>query len=140
NRVSNGLDQPGLSMEENLRRLASAPLEFEPGTAWQYSLSTDVLGAVVEKAAGRPLAEAVARYVTRPRRMADTAVGPAAAGRRAGGPARHRKPASGIGGSGPGLQPRCRRPAGPESGRDTTSHRYLAVGRCAGQPLVRRPR
>ena len=81
NRVSNGLDQPGLSMEENLRRLASAPLKFEPGTAWQYSLSTDVLGAVVEKAAGMPLAEAVARYVTRPLGMADTTFVPADAGR-----------------------------------------------------------
>src|SRR5690606_13899959 len=72
NRVSNGLDQPGLSMEENLRRLAAGPLKFAPGTAWQYSLSTDVLGAVVEEAAGMPLAEAVARYVTRPLGMADT--------------------------------------------------------------------
>src|SRR5690606_32287883 len=81
NRVSNGLDQPGLSMEENLRRLASPPLKFEPGTAWQYSLSTDVLGAVVEKSAGMPLAEAVARYVTRPLGMADTTFVPADAGR-----------------------------------------------------------
>ena len=31
--VSDGLDQPGLSMEENLRRIASVPLNHTPGTA-----------------------------------------------------------------------------------------------------------
>ena len=80
-RVSNGLDQPGLPLEENLRRLASAPLKFEPGTGWQYSLSTDVLGAVVEQAAGVPLPEAVARYITRPLGMRDTAFVPVDAAR-----------------------------------------------------------
>lgn len=75
--VSNGLDQPGLSIEENLRRLALAPLKFEPGSAWQYSLSTDVLGAVIERAAEVPLPEAVARYVTGPLGMSDTAFEPA---------------------------------------------------------------
>ena len=81
NRVSNGLDQPGLPLEENLRRLASAPLKFAPGTGWQYSLSTDVLGAVVEQAAGVPLPEAVARYITRPLGMRDTAFVPVDAAR-----------------------------------------------------------
>ena len=71
--VSTGLDQPGLTMEENLRRLAGVPLLFEPGTRWDYSLSTDVLGAVIENAAGVPLPAAVARYVTGPLGMSDTA-------------------------------------------------------------------
>ncbi|WP_394848030.1 beta-lactamase family protein [Pendulispora brunnea] len=65
-RVSDGLDQPGLSLEENLTRLGRTPLLFEPGTKWNYSLSTDVLGAVIAKAGGAPLPDLVARFVTGP--------------------------------------------------------------------------
>lgn len=62
--VSDGLAEPGMSMDENLRRLATVPLLFEPGTSWSYGLSIDVLGAVLEKAGGAPLPALVARYVT----------------------------------------------------------------------------
>ncbi|WP_438029846.1 serine hydrolase domain-containing protein [Sorangium sp. So ce233] len=65
-RVSDGLDQPGLSLEDNLARIAQAPLLFEPGTAWNYSLATDVLGGVVAKAGGAPLPDVVRRLVTGP--------------------------------------------------------------------------
>ncbi|WP_437486879.1 serine hydrolase domain-containing protein [Sorangium sp. So ce1014] len=65
-RVSDGLDQPGLSLEENLARIAQAPLLFAPGTAWHYSLATDVLGGVVAKAGGAPLPDVVRRLVTGP--------------------------------------------------------------------------
>jgi CubicO group peptidase (beta-lactamase class C family) len=71
--VSDGMDQPGLSMEENLRRIASVPLEFAPGTAWGYSVSIDVLGAVIAAANGTTLGEAVRQYVTAPLGMTDTA-------------------------------------------------------------------
>lgn len=71
--VSDGMDQPGLTMEENLRRIASAPLEFTPGTAWGYSVSIDVLGAVIAEANGSTLGEAVQQYVTTPLGMTDTA-------------------------------------------------------------------
>jgi CubicO group peptidase (beta-lactamase class C family) len=64
--VSDGLDQPGLGIAENLRRLASAPLQCAPGTAFHYSLSTDVLAAALERAADATLPELVARYVTGP--------------------------------------------------------------------------
>ncbi len=70
--VSDGLDLAGLTLAENLRRLASVPLLFEPGTAWNYSLSIDVLGAVIERAAHEALPEAVRRLVTEPLGMADT--------------------------------------------------------------------
>jgi CubicO group peptidase (beta-lactamase class C family) len=70
--VSNGFDQPGLSIEENLQRIASAPLLYEPGTAWGYSVAHDVLGEVVARAAGEPLPQAVDRLVTGPLGMADT--------------------------------------------------------------------
>lgn len=71
--VSDGMDQPGLGMEENLRRLASVSLLFEPGTEWHYSLAIDVLGAVLERAAGETLPEVVAKNVTMPLGMTDTA-------------------------------------------------------------------
>ena len=45
-------DITALELAENL---AALPLRFEPGTKWNYSRSTDVLGAVIEVAAGKPL-------------------------------------------------------------------------------------
>lgn len=70
--VSNGLEQPGLSMTEAMRKLAAAPLVYEPGTAWIYSLGIDVLGAVLEQAIGKGLDEIVKDRVTGPLSLADT--------------------------------------------------------------------
>lgn len=70
--VSDGLDQPTLSTEENLQRLAKAPLKFAPGTAFLYGLSTDVLGAAVAKAQNRTLPEAMEILVLKPLGMIDT--------------------------------------------------------------------
>lgn len=64
--ISDGLDVSGLTLEENLRRLASVPLLHAPGTAWSYSLAIDVLGAVLEAACGRPLEAIVRATVTQP--------------------------------------------------------------------------
>ncbi len=71
-KVSDGLDQPGLSLEENLARLAAAPLAFAPGTGWRYSLGIDVLGAVLEKIDGRSLPQIVRERVTAPLGLEDT--------------------------------------------------------------------
>jgi len=71
--VSDGFDQPGLSLEENIRRIASAPLVNPPGVAWRYSVAIDVLGAVMERATGRSLPQIVAERVTDPLGMTDTA-------------------------------------------------------------------
>lgn len=71
-RVSDGLDMPGLSLEENLSRIASVPLLYEPGSDWQYSVATDVLGAVLEKCAAKPLPELVESLVTGPLSMKDS--------------------------------------------------------------------
>lgn len=70
--VGTGLDQPGLTGDEQLRRLASVPLNFAPGTAWNYSLGVDVAGLAVAAAAGLPLPEIVRRNVTAPLGMKDT--------------------------------------------------------------------
>jgi CubicO group peptidase (beta-lactamase class C family) len=70
--VSDGFDELRISLDENVRRLASVPLFNAPGEAFRYSLSIDVLGAVVEKAAGKALPQAVAALVTQPLDMRDT--------------------------------------------------------------------
>jgi CubicO group peptidase (beta-lactamase class C family) len=65
-RVVDGLADSEVTTEEAMRRLAAAPLAFQPGTEWHYSLATDVLGAVIEKATGRPLGSFVAERIARP--------------------------------------------------------------------------
>lgn len=71
--VSDGLDRAGLSMSEELKRLASVPLVDEPGTEWSYSVAYDVLGEVIARAAGETLPQVVATTVTGPLGMRDTA-------------------------------------------------------------------
>jgi len=71
-KVSDGLDRPGITLEENLRRLSGVPLNYAPGTGWKYSLAIDVLGAVVAHAGNGTLPEVVARLITRPLGMKDT--------------------------------------------------------------------
>jgi CubicO group peptidase (beta-lactamase class C family) len=44
-----------ITIEENVNKLAALPLKFEPGEAYQYGLSIDVLGRIVEVASGEPL-------------------------------------------------------------------------------------
>ncbi|WP_336742171.1 serine hydrolase domain-containing protein [Aureimonas altamirensis] len=70
--VSDGLDQPGLSLRENLSRIGAAPLAFAPGAGWQYSLGLDVLGGILERLDGRSLADIVRDTVTTPLGLADT--------------------------------------------------------------------
>ncbi|MFD2238211.1 serine hydrolase domain-containing protein [Aureimonas populi] len=70
--VSDGLDQPGLSFQENLSRLGAASLAFAPGTGWQYSLGLDVLGGILEKLESRSLAEIVREKVSVLLGLADT--------------------------------------------------------------------
>jgi CubicO group peptidase (beta-lactamase class C family) len=71
--VSDGLDTPGLSLADNLKRLASAPLLFPPGESWRYSLAMDVLGGILEKETGGVLGDAVAELVMKPLGLSDTA-------------------------------------------------------------------
>lgn len=70
--VSDGLDQPGLDIEENLRRIASAPLQFVPGRQWGYSVGIDVLGHILAVVRGTTLGAVLADLVTGPLGMRDT--------------------------------------------------------------------
>lgn len=69
--VSDGMDASGIDLQENLRRIASMPLLYEPGTGWGYSLAVDVLGALVEAVCNTRLPQAVEALVTQPLGMAD---------------------------------------------------------------------
>jgi CubicO group peptidase (beta-lactamase class C family) len=70
--VSDGMDQPGLSIEENLQRIASVPLSRAPGSGWGYSIGTDVLGEFIARAAQTSLPALVKNLVTGPLSMADS--------------------------------------------------------------------
>ena len=52
--------------------LAKIPLEFAPGTGWNYSVATDVLGIVVSRIEGKPLGEVLAERIFNPLGMPDT--------------------------------------------------------------------
>src|SRR5206468_5577477 len=68
-RVTDGLDQPEVTTAEAMRRLASAPLGYPPGTGWESSLATDVLGAVIEKVTGASLEAFVTGRIAKPLRI-----------------------------------------------------------------------
>ncbi|WP_158815626.1 serine hydrolase [Methylocapsa sp. S129] len=70
--VSDGIAEPGLSIEEELERLARVPLSYAPGAAWGYSVALDVLGEIIARAGGAALPAIVEQLVTAPLRMADT--------------------------------------------------------------------
>jgi CubicO group peptidase (beta-lactamase class C family) len=70
--VSDGLEDMKIDLAEEVRRLASVPLLNAPGSEWRYSLSIDVLGAVIERAANKPLGQAVTDLVAKPLGMKDT--------------------------------------------------------------------
>jgi CubicO group peptidase (beta-lactamase class C family) len=61
------------SLEEMMARLAELPLAFQPGSRFRYSVATDVLAHVVERAADRPLGELLDELVLGPLGMGDTA-------------------------------------------------------------------
>jgi CubicO group peptidase (beta-lactamase class C family) len=71
-RISSGFDRSDADLDEIVRRIAAAPLSYEPGTGWGYSMAMDVLGAVIEKVARQPLPQAVADLVLKPLDMKDT--------------------------------------------------------------------
>jgi CubicO group peptidase (beta-lactamase class C family) len=61
-----------LDLEGLIQFLAKTPLEFSPGEAWNYGVSTDVVGYIVQKVAGKPLAEVLQERIFGPLKMTDT--------------------------------------------------------------------
>ena len=58
---------------ENIDVIASLPLQHQPGKVWEYGVSTDVLGRVVEVIEGAPLSEVLRTRIFAPLGMEDTA-------------------------------------------------------------------
>ena len=57
---------------DTMARLGTLPFVAQPGEAWVYGYNTDVLGCVVERAAGAPLDEVIRTRITAPLGMKDT--------------------------------------------------------------------
>ncbi|WP_409330127.1 serine hydrolase domain-containing protein [Trujillonella humicola] len=66
---------PGADSAEVCRQWAELPLVFQPGSEWNYGVSTDVLGRLVEIWAGKPLDEVFAERVFTPLGMTETSFG-----------------------------------------------------------------
>ncbi len=66
-------DSRALTPAQFSERLAAAPLAHQPGTYWEYSLASDLLGRVVEAASGKRLGEFLDERVFQPLGMNDTA-------------------------------------------------------------------
>ena len=63
------------TLEEQVKKLATLPLKHQPGTTWEYGLSTDVLGRVIEVIAEESLDHILQRYIFEPLQMIDTQFG-----------------------------------------------------------------
>ena len=64
--------EPDYTLAEGMERLAEMPLQFDPGTRWNYSMSTDVCGRLVEVISGQPLDAFLRDRVLGPLGMHDT--------------------------------------------------------------------
>ncbi|MBL0769671.1 beta-lactamase family protein [Sphingopyxis sp. DHUNG17] len=60
------------TMDSFIAELAKFPLQFDPGAHWNYSMATDVLGAVIERIEGKPFADVLHERIFAPLGMVDT--------------------------------------------------------------------
>jgi len=63
---------PSIKPDEWMKRLGSLPLAYQPGDKWLYHTGSDVLGVLMARITGQPLAEVLAERVLSPLGMADT--------------------------------------------------------------------
>jgi CubicO group peptidase (beta-lactamase class C family) len=61
------------SLAEFTQQLASLPLMYEPGTVWEYSRATDVLGRLIEVVTDQPLSAYLREHILEPLGMLNTA-------------------------------------------------------------------
>jgi CubicO group peptidase (beta-lactamase class C family) len=70
--VTDGLAPTSMTLQEGIDKLAAQPLMAQPGAAWNYSLSTDVLGRVIEVASGTSFDAFLRDRIITPLGMTDT--------------------------------------------------------------------
>ena len=70
--VATGLLEYDGTIADNVKRLATQPLLFNPGERWEYSLGVDVLGRLVEVVSGMPLDQFFRTRIFEPLGMKDT--------------------------------------------------------------------
>jgi CubicO group peptidase (beta-lactamase class C family) len=61
------------TLQSMIEGVATLPLEFSPGEAWNYSISTDVLGYLIGKISGKPFEQFLKERIFDPLGMVDTA-------------------------------------------------------------------
>jgi CubicO group peptidase (beta-lactamase class C family) len=61
---------------EMAEKLAKVPLAYQPGSTWQYGVSTDMLGRVVEVASGMSLDHFIGERICKPLGLVNTSFGP----------------------------------------------------------------
>lgn len=70
---TNQVDMPyNLTLSDYMNTVAKQPLKFDPGTAWNYSISPDILGRLVEVVSGQTLGEFLKTRIFDPLGMIDT--------------------------------------------------------------------
>ena len=67
-----GRQRPETTLEEMVWRIAALPLAHQPGSAWRYSMATDVLGYLVQVVSGMPFEAYLQQRIFEPLGMVDT--------------------------------------------------------------------
>jgi CubicO group peptidase (beta-lactamase class C family) len=68
-----GIDRvDNMTADEMLQKLATLPLAFSPGTSFEYSIATDLLGHIIERVTKKPLDVALKELVLDPLKMSET--------------------------------------------------------------------
>jgi len=63
----------GQTLAEFVTKISKLPLAHQPGSTWEYGMSVDVLGRIVEVVSGMPFDRYIEQRITHPLRMPDTA-------------------------------------------------------------------
>ncbi len=70
--IAHGLGLHNETLAENMKKLAKLPLLFHPGDKWEYGLSVDVLGYLVEAVSGKSFNDFLKERIFEPLKMYDT--------------------------------------------------------------------
>ena len=68
----NILNDPNISLEQMVDKIATIPLAFQPGESWRYSVATDVIGRVLEVVEDKNLSEILNEQILAPLDMKET--------------------------------------------------------------------